>query len=104
MIVDAWRNIGEKNCWKHAGFAFGSVGAEQDFEKNMNAPLYEMWELAKQAGNIIDTQTIEEFIDIDKELDICHELTDSEIVENINQKSIKQVENNKFERDDENDL
>ncbi|KAF0987089.1 hypothetical protein HZS_359, partial [Henneguya salminicola] len=45
-----------------------------------------------------------EFIDIDKELDICHELTDSEIVENINQKSIEQVENYEFERDDEKEL
>ncbi|KAF0991651.1 hypothetical protein HZS_5678, partial [Henneguya salminicola] len=62
-----------------------------------------MWWLAKHAGKIIDAQTILEFIDIDKELDIRHEFNDSEIVENINLKSIKQVENNKFESDDEND-
>ncbi|KAF0988790.1 hypothetical protein HZS_3236 [Henneguya salminicola] len=45
-----------------------------------------------------------QFIDIDKEHDICHELTDSVVVENINSKSIKQMENNKFERNGENDL
>ncbi|KAF0986555.1 hypothetical protein HZS_5133 [Henneguya salminicola] len=63
-----------------------------------------MWELAKQAGKIIDVQTIEEFIDINNELDICNEFADSEIVENINLKSIKEVKNNKFERDDKNNL
>ncbi|KAF0992600.1 hypothetical protein HZS_4038 [Henneguya salminicola] len=70
----------------------------------MNALLYEMCELAKPAGKIIGGPTIEEFIYMDKELDICHELIDFAIVENINPKSMKQVENIVFESDDENDL
>ncbi|KAF0989399.1 hypothetical protein HZS_2276 [Henneguya salminicola] len=40
---------------------------------------------------------------MDKELDICPEVAYTEIVQNINPKSIKKVENNEFEIYDKND-
>ncbi|KAF0987399.1 hypothetical protein HZS_404, partial [Henneguya salminicola] len=92
IIIDACRGIGEKTIIKLLGLI-----------SRLNATLFEIWEFAKQAGRIIYAQTIVEFIGIDKELDVNHELADSEIDGTINSKSIKLVENNEFKSDDEND-